>query len=238
MPWGCPLPDVFEVLEATWPAARRHRVGPWEVKEGRGGGKRVMAAKPLAAVGAGDIAMAEDAMRDLGQPLLFVLQPKDAALDTVLAENGYTVVDPTLLYLGEMTTAEIPSVTTFDIWPPLQIMRDLWAEDGIGPDRVAVMERVAGPKTSILGRVRDRAAGVLFVGVHDGTAMVHAVVVTQDYRRHGLARHMMQAAMDWARGQGAAQMSLAVTEANTGARSLYSSLGMVEVGRYHYRIKP
>lgn len=232
------MADLFPVLEATWPAAKTKQVGPWEIKEGAGGGKRVMAAKPIAPVTPDDIAVAEHAMTALGQPSLFVVQPKDADLDSILAENGYQVTDPTQLFTGPLTVESVPTVTTFDIWPPLQIMRDLWAEQSVGPDRMAVMDRAAEPKTSILGRVKDRAAGALFVSIHQQTAMVHALVVLPDFRRLNLARNMMHAASAWARDNGATQMSIAVTDANDAAKSLYRSLGMVEVGRYHYRMKP
>lgn len=232
------MADLFPVLEATWPAAKSTVVGPWQIKAGAGGGKRVMAAKPLEPVTSDDIGQAEQAMADLGQPHLFVLQDKDVELDSNLAEKGYDVIDPTLLFLGPLDPKDVPTVTTFDIWPPLQIMRDLWFEQSVGPDRIAVMERAAGPKTSILGRVKDRAAGALFVAIHDQIAMVHAVVVLPEFRRLNLARNMMHAASAWALQNGATQMAIAVTDANDAAKSLYRSLGMTEVGRYHYRIKP
>ena len=66
-------------------------------------------------------------------------------------------------------------MTSFTHWPPLQIAAELWAEGGIGPARLAVMERVQGPKTVILARAQDRAAGVAFVALHDGMAMLHGL---------------------------------------------------------------
>ncbi|PTX57793.1 acetyltransferase (GNAT) family protein [Litoreibacter ponti] len=232
------MSDIFETLEATWPAARKSRVGPWEIKEGKGGGKRVMAAKAIDPVGAADVALAENAMKALEQPKLFVLRDQDEKLDSILAERGYEIVDPTLLFESDIVVADVPPVTAFEIWPPLQIMLDLWVEDGVGPDRIAVMERGQGPKTSILGRIKDRAAGAAFVAIHGQVAMVHAVLVLPEFRRCGLGRHMMQAVSNWAAGHGATRKSLAVTDVNAPAKSLYSSLGMVPVGRYHYRIKP
>ena len=230
--------DLFEVVEATWPAAKETKVGPWLIRDGQGGGKRVSAARPLGPVKIDDIALAVSEMQKLGQPALFSLRPEDGQLDTILAELGYQVVDPSILFFGPSFEGEIPPVTAFDIWPPLQIMKDVWAEGGIGPGRIAVMERVVGPKTSILGRISDRAAGCAFVAMHGTTAMVHAVEVLPDYRRHGLARSMMFAATRWAKEQGAEHFSLVTTGANVAAQSLYGSLGMSVVGRYHYRMKP
>ena len=44
-------------------------------------------------------------------------------------------------------------------------------------------------------------------------------------------------AQQWAAEQGADRLALAVTQANSGAIALYTSLGMQPVGEYHYRIK-
>ena len=230
--------DLFDVVEATWPAATETQVGPWLIRDGQGGGKRVSAARPLGSVTQDDVALAMSEMENLGQPALFSLRPEDGELDSILAQMGYEVLDPSILFVGSIFEGEAPPVTAFDIWPPLQIMKDVWAEGGIGPGRIAVMERVAGPKTSILGRISDRAAGCAFGAMHQTTAMVHAVEVLPDYRRNGLARNMMYAAARWAKEHGAEHFALATTGSNVAAQSLYSSLGMSVVGRYHYRMKP
>lgn len=49
------------------------------------------------------------------------------------------------------------------------------------------MDRAAGPKTSLLGRIKDRAAGTGFVAISDGIAVLHAVYILPDWRRMGLA---------------------------------------------------
>ena len=36
--------ELYATLEATWPPAARRRVGPWTIRDGQGGGKRVSAA--------------------------------------------------------------------------------------------------------------------------------------------------------------------------------------------------
>jgi ribosomal protein S18 acetylase RimI-like enzyme len=47
----------------------------------------------------------------------------------------------------------------------------------------------------------------------------------------------LRAAVHWAQDNGATVFSLVVTEANSGARKLYASLGLNVVGQYHYRRK-
>jgi hypothetical protein len=80
--------------------------------------------------------------------------------------------------------ADLPGLTAFPHWPPLEIARSLWAEGGIGPARIAVMDRVAGANAALLGRTGDRPAGVAFVACHGAEAMLHALEVAGSQRRN------------------------------------------------------
>lgn len=232
-------PEVLaEVMEATWPPVRAVRVGPWTIREGAGGGKRVSAATADGVWTEADLPLAEAAMAAQGEPALFVIRHGEAALDAALAARGYRVVEPVVAYAcAAASLAPPPGMTTFPHWPPLAIARDLWAEAGIGPARLAVMDRVAGPKAAILCRQTDRPCGVAFVAVSGRVAMLHALEISPGFRRQGSARHILQAAAQWALEQGADTLSLVVTVANAPARALYASLGMQGVGQYHYRQK-
>jgi GNAT superfamily N-acetyltransferase len=230
---------LLRVLEATWPPAARREVGPWTIRDGRGGGKRVSAATARDPVSAGDVPEAEAAMRAVGQVPLFMIRDGDAALDALLAGLGYAVVDPVDTFAAPLAALDMPPpprLAAIPAWPPLAIQRELWAEAGIGPARLAVMDRAPFPKTSLLARMDDRAAGTAFVGLHDGMAMIHAIEVHPRFRRRGAARHMMAGAVHWARAQGARDLGLVVTAANAGAQALYASLGLARVGQYHYRM--
>ncbi len=231
---------LMQVCDATWPAARVVQSGPWTLREGRGGGKRVSAATANTPEAAADIPGAEAAMRALGQRPLFQIRGEDAALDTALAERGYAKVDPTILRaapIAKLIDKPVPRVTAFAIWEPLAIMAEIWRAGGIGPERLAVMAR-AGLKTGILGRANDKPAGVAFAGLHGETCMVHALEVLPRSRRQGVAGWMMRAAAFWAHQNGAQQMAVLVTEANRGANTLYEALGLYPVGGYHYRQSP
>ena len=235
------MTDWSAVIDATWPAAVRRQVGPWIIRTGNGGGNRASAATATGTVGAADIAEGAQAMRDLGQEVVFMVRDGEAAMDALLADAGYIVRDPTLIRacpIDTLTAAAVPPVTAFTVWPPLAAQRDIWAQGHIGPARLAVMDRVTGPKTTIFGRIDDRPAGTLFVAVHGDTAMLHALEVVPDRRRKGLAQHLTRAAALWARRQGATQFSLLVTATNAGANALYDGLGLAQVGRYHYRVLP
>jgi GNAT superfamily N-acetyltransferase len=234
------MTDLVALTESTWPPAATHAVGPWLIREGCGGGQRVSAASPAADWQDADISKAEVAMQDLGQKPLFVIWPQDGALDAALEARGYRKHDPVVIYAAataDLAAKEPPFLSSFPHWPPLGIARALWAEAGIGPARLAVMDRVTVAKTAILGRTGDRAAGVAFVAATGNCAMLHALEVSPALRRQGTAHNILWAAARWSLDQRAAEMFLLVTEANSNARHLYTSLGMSVVGQYHYRVK-
>ena len=231
---------LFEALDRTWPAARYLACGPWCLRDGAGGGKRVSAATAKGEIAEADISEAEAGMRSLGQRPLFMLRPGEDALDAWLEARGYAVVDPVVLY--GIRAAEIaeehPPSTVIPSWPPLAMQTDIWSEGGIGPARIGVMERADRPKAAILGRSGDRAAATVFVAADDEIAMVHALETKGAYRRHGVGRRLMTGAGFWAETQGAEWLTLAVTRANVAANALYRSLGMGELTAYHYRVAP
>ena len=228
----------FDVIDQTWPAAARHAVGPFTLREGQGGGSRVSAATADGPVTDQDITQVEAVMRDLGQKRIFMIRPGDEALDAQLDARGYQVVDAVTIYAcpaKQLTDIEIPRVTVFTIWEPLAIMREIWAAGGIGPARLAVMDRAKGPKTGILLRQNDKPGGAAYAAIHDGVAMVHAVEIVPFQRKQGLGKWAMRGAAFWARDNGAETLSVMCTDVNEGANALYRSLGMQPVSQYHYR---
>jgi len=235
-PAGLPLGALAQVMEATWPCARAWQEGPWTIRDGAGGGKRVSAATADGPWTDADIPLAEAAMAAMGEPALFLIRDGEADLDAALAARGYRIVHPVVAYA--CPAADLPpppGMTTFAHWPPLAILRDLWAQGGIGPARLAVMDRVTGPKAAILVRQGDRPAGAAFVALSGTTAMLHALEIAPPRRRQGSAHHILQASAHWALDHGADRLMLVVTAANAPARALYASLGMQAVGHYHYR---
>lgn len=234
------LTDWLSALDATWPAKATHTAGPFVVREGAGGGQRVSSASTLLAdVSDADIDAAEALHRSLGQEPLFRLHPGNAALDARLAARGYQKKDVTLLRAAPVSAFAPPEkLRAIPHWPPLSLTRDLWCEDGITPERQAVMERCAGPCIALIGRAgdnADRASGAAFVAIAGEIAMLHALLVVEEMRRRGSAHQMMCQAAKWAQENGASWLSVAVTEANEAAGKLYSSLAMPVVGQYHYR---
>lgn len=232
---------LWDAIDATWAAPRTHRSGPFLLREGQGGGRRVSAATTDATPTQREIAEAARAMAALGQRPLFMVRGDQAEFDAALAALGYEVNDPVVVMeapVDRVAQDGPPPVSAFAIWPPLQIMREIWEAGGIGPARLAIMAGSCDPKTAILGRVKDRAAGCAFVAIHEGIAMMHAVEVTPLLRRLGTARNMTLGAADWARRQGAERFAILTTRDNAAAQAVYASLGMAAVEQYHYRQDP
>lgn len=232
--------ELFAAADHTWPAARIWQEGPFTLRDGQGGGQRVSAATADGPVGAAALEKAEAAIRARGARPLFQMRGDSAAFDALLDARGYIIKDPTLIYMAPvemLTDKPIPRVTAFALWPPLAIMAEIWATDGIGPARLAVMARAA-VKTGLLARWNERPAGAGFAGVHKNICMVHGLVVLPEHRRQGVADWMMRRAAFWGQAQGATHISVLCVSANEGANALYRALGFSQVGSYHYRQSP
>jgi GNAT superfamily N-acetyltransferase len=229
--------SLFAALDATWPAARVSRASPWTIREGAGGGQRVSAATANGEVLEKDIDRGEAAMRAVGQRPLFMIRRDNAVLDGWLDARGYEVVDPVAIYSAKSTALAhaVKPTTIFPAWPPLAIQTEIWAAGGVGEPRLAVMTRAAVTKTALLERQGDRAVATSFVACNDRIAMLHALEVIPEARRCGAGTTMMAAAANWAVSQNAEMLVVMVTRDNAPANALYRSLGMAEVGQYHYR---
>lgn len=66
---------------------------------------------------------------------------------------------------------------------------------------------------------------------------IQRIAVEPAFRRQGIARKLMDAMVDLARGRGVREMALEVRESNIGARKLYESYGFMQEavrrGYYH-----
>ena len=235
--------DALEAaLEATWPPARAWTVGPWRIRDGAGGGKRVSAATAIGPVGGPDLGVAETEMQRLGQPRLFRARgDSDDVLSGLLDDRGYGLTDISTFYASPcdalLNPAQAPLAAVASE-TCLGIQAEIWAAGGIGPGRLLVMGRASTPRCWLLDRVDDRAAGTAFLSVAGDIAMIHAIEVRPAARRRGAARALIHRAASWAADQGAGTLALAVTAANGPGNALYTSLGMQAVGQYHYRIHP
>jgi len=233
-------PIYYEVCDVTWPSAEVREVGKWRIGVGLGGGKRVSAAKTRETVTQQDIHEMEEAQRALGQTPLVSIEEGQDALDQTLEAAGYEVIDAVNIYTinaADLLIGPPPRATMFNIWEPLQMQNNIWARGGIGADRLAVMDRADCAKTSILSRWDEKPAAAAYVGMHKGIAMLHALEVLAHQRKKGVGAWVMRTAAKWCVDIGGSELAVICTKHNIGANALYSSLGMRQVGEYHYRIK-
>ena len=229
--------DLANAFEATWPAAEYARAGGFLVGRGLGAGGRVSSARVDGDWVGDDIDRAAQIHAGWGQVPMFRALDQDQDLIAALEQRGYRRETPTAILdiaAADLTDCAIPPVTTFCVWPPMAIQRDIWAAGNITRARQAVMDRVPAPKTAILGRVEDRAAAAAFVAIQGPVAMLHGIEVLDRWRRRGLARWVVRQAAFWAQEQGASRLGLAVSRANTGARALYDAMGFREAAGYGY----
>lgn len=229
--------DIARAFESTWPAAQVQDSGGLRSGRGHGAGGRVSSTLALSADWQdADIDAAQAVHLGWGQRPMFRVADDDGRLEQALQGRGYRPETPTAIMAADCAAlaTPLPGLTTFALWPPLAIQQDLWAAGNINAARQAVMAAVRGPKTAILGRLHDRAAGAAFVAVDGPVAMLHAVEVAPQFRRQGLAGWMVRAAAHWAQEQGADRLALAVSRANTGARASYDRLGFRELAGYRY----
>lgn len=226
---------LTDLIDATWPAAETRVADGWRLRRDTLGGNRVNAATVILPGQREhvDVALAAGAR-------LFMVRSGEEGLDARLAVRGFAERDHSrLLVRGLEDVAPVArDRVVFCEGVPARL-RELWAEGGIGPGRIAIMERATGPKTVLLGRVGDRAMGAAYLALGaEGRAMLHALHIDPGARRQGLAGDMMRASLLWAREAGAREMTLIVTAKNGPARALYAGLGFEEAGRYHYRAHP
>ncbi len=80
--------------------------------------------------------------------------------------------------------------------------------------------------TVFVGRSDGLLVATVMVGFDGHRAWVYFLAIEPTLRRQGLARIMMRAAEEWARGRGAPRLNLMVRESNAAAVSLYEELGM------------
>ena len=230
----------WRASDICWPSIQKKTVGPWVIRKGGSGGSRVSSTTPIGEYSKEDISLAEREMHALGQSNIFQIRRKDKDLDFLLSKKGYSLVDKTLIYtcnIGEISCLTVPPVTAFNIWPPLSIMEIIWGKAGITGGRLSVMRRCDVKKTTILGRMENKAAGCAFVSQSDGIAIIQSMFVLPKYRRKGLARNILIEAAKWGLKEGSSYLALMTGKYNKEARALYDGLGMKVLESYHYRVK-
>ena len=224
------IKTLYETIDYTWPSASIQVNQGWLVKNGLGGGKRVSATLQLDPQA--NIKNAEKMMEALSQNYLFMIRENDSVLDYKLDKLGYDLIDPVVIFCSPISLIDKSIKGVFHS-KPNTIMKRIWLNGGVSSARLNIMKRTKVSKTFIL--IDNKA--VAFVAIHNDIAMFHALEVLKEYRREGLAKIIMQQINVWASTNGAKFISAVSVKGNIPARNFYLSIGMSEVGYYHYRLK-
>jgi GNAT superfamily N-acetyltransferase len=108
-----------------------------------------------------------------------------------------------------------------------------WAEDRFRDGVAATYLATEGPRAVGMAAGFPAAAEQADDGADGGAgpaAMLIGMWVDPSSRGRGAGRRLVDAVIEWARAQGAAQLRLWVTETNGAARALYERTGFVPTG--------
>ena len=231
-----------ELVNGAWPALDTEPIGGWEARYANGVTKR--ANSVLCTGDPGEITTAiETAERfyaDRGLPAVFQVSPaaRPDALDELLADRGYTVVDPTLIMIRELDRPYGDHRVTVDDGPSPEWLDLWWSVDGRYGSQLPTAARIlTGVAASYALIEEDGVVIATGRGVPQGECLgIYCMAVAPAARRRGLGREVLRALLDQGRDRGCARSYLAVVESNAGARALYEQEGFRVVGGYHYRL--
>lgn len=232
-------PRVMAAIRATWPPSALAEAGPFLLPAEREGTRRATSARLRVGARATDEDIAAVAAARPGTVFGTIDGVEEATAER-LAALGYRPGGVSDLMAGPVAPllGDLPRVSGFAHWPPLAICYELWDAHGNGPDRRAPMHRAPDPRAAVLLRARDRAAGALFVGIHDRLAVTHMVLTLPGFRRAGVGMTGLRHAAVWAARNGADTLALPVEADNAAALALYARAGLTRVGGYRYWSPP
>lgn len=248
--------QLQHIAAATWQPRHRDHLGDWLLGSSDGWTRR---ANSVIAAGDPGLPLAEaidtvvDWYRRHDQPAraqIVAVDPdapataddpdlrRAAEFDAALAARGWPAEAPTLLLtvpIDRLRTAPRPAGL-----PPVQLsaaptpgwLAMFGARKGLAPAATAVL--TAGDTHFAEVRLDGAVAAIGRGAVADGHVGLSAVEVAPQFRRRGLARHVMAALADAAFDH-AHTAFLQVEEDNAAARRLYERLSFHPHHRYHYR---
>ncbi|MCV7369127.1 GNAT family N-acetyltransferase [Mycolicibacterium duvalii] len=201
----------------AWPGTEQQWVDGWFLRHG-GATRRANSAVPLRFTSHSEIAAVARWYADRGLPALI------SAPDRLFRIPGGVPTDAENLVMA----SEIGTDT--DAAAPIEVSAvpgDRWLELYQRDVPIEVLTAVVDGQVGF-GSLADAAVGrVALTEAPDGTrwAGISAVRVAESARRQGLARTLCTGLLGWARQRGATQAYVQVVVENTGARSLYESMG-------------
>lgn len=226
------------------PAARSGLDGSFLVRAFLGGTGRANAASALSPAPDPDLAARlariEAGYRRLGLTPRFRSTPLDPpGMAAALAARGYAPDADSLVMAGPLggLAAADPAVAVLaapdEDWLSV-IATAEYQTEARRREKLLAPAMMWAPAAWMLLRVEGRPAAAAQVTADGPLAGLFDVAVHPDFRRRGLARRVLGAALDWAAARGAETAWLQVSAGNLGAVALYGTMGLGEQYRYRY----
>jgi len=237
--------DIEWATYVSWPAFEQHNYRGWILRFADGCTKRANSVNAIAPARADlreMIHYCEAFYKTRSQPVIFRLPSfvEDARLDSYLADQGYSFVDPSLVLYQALDSAE---KNTHD---PLRMERNSWLKtfgDISGETEAKqsiharILERVPDASLFTVAKDQDRPVVCGLGVIHETRFGIFDIVTKADFRRRGHGTQLIEAMLSWARRNGARHAYVQVMANNVPAIRLYEKFGYRRLYHYWYRIK-
>jgi ribosomal protein S18 acetylase RimI-like enzyme len=237
---------IEEAALNAWPALQQILFDGWVLRFAEGYTKRANSVTPLFAssINASEkVAACEQFYREKELPCIFRLTSfVSPELDHLLAQRGYTILDPTLILHFDLQHASLDPTTSatlqhksLDDWMNTFCRLSATTLEQHETHR-AILDAIAARRMLVSlsadARVVACGMGVLeqeYFGLFD-------ILTAPQQRNQGYGTSLVTAMLVWAMEQGAQHAYLQVVDTNAPARHLYAKFGFQELYRYWYRV--
>lgn len=245
------LSEIAALERACLTAVPAQRVafdGPFVLRAFLGGTGRANAASAVDPTPDADlparIARIETRYRSLGLPVRFRSTPLDPpGLGDILRGQGYVEKDETIIFAAPIEAiAQADGAVTFSERPDEAWMAVTATAEHQVPARRAEKERAVSMLMvpgawAVLREAAEPVACISIVADGDYAGFFD-LAVKPEARRRGLGSRITRAAADWAKGLGASQLWAQVASANIASCTAQRQLGLQEIYRYVYLVRP
>lgn len=244
--------SIEEISLNTWPAEQSALLNGWILRTASGYTKRANSVNPL--YGAEEsyadtldrIKLAEQYYEDAGLEPVFKITPyiQPANLDSILADRGYSIVQPSSVRL-----IDLEQLSAQESRYSVQIQDKLsteWLDTFVELAELSKEQRNTLTRMLFASHLQQGYALLLDKGIpttcglgviQQGYIGIYDIVTAPFYRRQGMAKQLLLELLLWGRSQGARSSFLQVVQDNHGASALYDQLGYKEIYQYWYRVR-
>lgn len=232
----------------AWPARQTSIDDGWIIRFADGYTKRANSVTPLFR---GNLSVAEKIDRcealynRQNQPPIFRLpsfHPESTAIDSILADRGYTMIDETSVQVADLEWAvhseseQVRNVLYPAHWLP--IYHRLNSERGDSDAHEQILTNILGETGYFVLMDEEHGNVACGLGVCEGPYLgLFDVVVDREHREKGYGSELMSALLAWGIERFQVKCAyLAVVVDNEPANKLYRRYGFRELYRYHYRV--